>query len=77
VPNGSSVRPYDGPVFDLRRSEWLVVALVALVVVVVNKLVINDRGNTWPMLVLLAVAAGIGVVHLRAGATGHSRRSSH
>jgi hypothetical protein len=54
-----------------------VVALVALVVVVVNKLVINDRGNTWPMLVLLAVAAGIGVVHLRAGATGHSRRSSH
>ena len=43
----------------LSRSEWAVALVVAVLIVVVNKAVVHDTGNTWGTLVILSIAAGI------------------
>ena len=50
-------------VFNLRRAEWAAVAVVVVVVAFVNKVIIDDKGNTWAGLVLVAFWLGVGLVH--------------
>lgn len=52
-----------GGMFDLRRTEWLLVGLWVGVVVLVNKVVIEDTGNTWAMLLILSFWTGLLLVH--------------
>jgi hypothetical protein len=60
--------------FEMRRSEWLLLGGTALVIVAVNKLVVHDDDNTWPSLLLVSFWAGRGLVELRRWRT---RRSEH
>jgi uncharacterized membrane protein YhaH (DUF805 family) len=52
-------------VHDLRREEWIAVAAVVAAIVVINKLVIRDQGNSWAGLIVVSFALGLGLVHLR------------
>jgi hypothetical protein len=58
-------RPTVQGVHDLRREEWIAVAAVVAAIVVINKLVIRDQGNSWAGLIVVSFALGLGLVHLR------------
>ena len=49
--------------YGLRRREWVAVALVAIGIMAVNKLVVHDTGNTWTSLTLVSFYAGLLAVH--------------
>lgn len=49
---------------DFERREWAMVAAIAAAIVVLNKLVIQDRGSNWLTLAVLAFFAGVAVVNL-------------
>ncbi len=49
--------------YRLRRSEWVAVALVAIGIMGVNKLVMHDTGSTWSSLTLVSFYAGLLAVH--------------
>lgn len=49
--------------FALRPWEWAVVGVVASIIVIVNKAVIHDRGNSWATLLVVAFFAGVALSH--------------
>lgn len=49
---------------DFERREWASVAGVAAAIVVLNKVVIRDRGSNWLTLGVLALFAGVAVVNV-------------
>lgn len=49
--------------FDLRPWEWIVVGVVAATIVIVNRAVIHDRGNSWASLLVLSFFAAVVVGH--------------
>jgi hypothetical protein len=51
--------------FDLDRGEWWFLASVVAVLVVIDKLVVQDHGSTWASLVLVSGAIGLGLIHGR------------
>ncbi|HKY16713.1 MAG TPA: hypothetical protein VJM33_17440 [Microthrixaceae bacterium] len=53
------VGPAIWPRRRLSRGEWTVALVVAVVIVVVNKAVIEDTGNWWGGLVLVSIVIGI------------------
>jgi hypothetical protein len=51
--------------FELTKYEWIAIGVTIALVVVVNKLVIQDQGNTWAGLAAISFLAGLGLVHVR------------
>lgn len=49
--------------FALRPWEWVIAGVVTSMIVIVNKAVIHDRGNSWATLLVLSLFAGIVVSH--------------
>ncbi len=50
---------------DLRREEWIGVAVIVVIIVAINKIAIRDHGSSWGTLLVLSVIVGVGLVHLR------------
>ena len=48
---------------DFERREWATVGAVAIALVVLNKVIVQDHGSDWLTLVVLSLFAGVAVVN--------------
>lgn len=62
--------------FELRRSEWLVVALVMGFIVLVNKAVIHDHGSNVAGLLTVSFVVARAAVQAARWATSRRHRPS-